>query len=182
MKQRRQMTILGALLVVWVAVAVWAWSQFESRPEVVATVPADTSEIAFFIDEGGPVKLHIAWLDSEETVGAPTRDLFSTAPIAPAASTEDDPQAADAALVQATPQQPVIGAALRYMGYVETAGGTLALLSDGSQMYLARQGNRVGPGYLVAIVDEMFVEIEYRGARRRLPVSRREGDSNGQLR
>ena len=182
MKDRRRKITLGALLVVWVAVAMWAWSAFQPRPQMAAVVAPADEEITFFLQEGGVVDLHLDWLDSEARVGPPVRDLFSTAPIVAAVAGQEGPGTegpSDPGAVEAAPVQPAVAATLQYMGYVETAGGTLALLRDGSQMYLAREGNRVGPGYLVAIVDEAFVEIEFKGARRRLPVSRQEGGSDG---
>ena len=81
--------------------------------------------------------------------------------------------------MQAAVEEPAVGAQLRYMGYVEMGGATIALLRDGPEMYLARLGDRVGPGYLITAVDATFVEIEYRGARRRLPVSAPENGNNG---
>lgn len=178
-KELRKKGILAALLVVWAAVAVWAWSSFQPRSPVAAVAALDTSEIAYFLEEGGPMKLHLDWLDREQPVGSPLRDLFSTAPISAAVPTEGTPDAADVAATTAPPQPPPIAAELRYMGYVETAAGTLALLREGSQMYLAGEGSRVGHGYLVAIVNEMFVEIEFKGTRRRLPVSGQESGTNG---
>jgi hypothetical protein len=181
-EQRRKKIMLGVLLLVWVAVAAWAWSAFQAPPRpFVAAAPPD-SEIAFFLQEVGPVDVHLEWLDRGTPAGAAARDLFSTAPISSTVAAGGGAEPAEqpaAGVADVVPAQPTIAAALRYMGYVETAGGTLALLREGSQMYLAREGNRVGPGYLVAIVDESFVEIEFKGARRRLPVSRQEGDTNG---
>jgi len=105
-------------------------------------------------------------LDRVMVVAEPRRDLFSTTPLAPAEVAEPaaSPEAEAAAAV------PTAGEQLRYMGYVEMSGGTIALLRDGAEMYLAQQGDRVGPGYLITVVDATFVEIEYRGTRRRLPV------------
>ncbi len=185
MTEQRQKIALGALLLIWVAVAVWAWSQFQKRPRAVATAPQTDSEIAFFLQDIGSVDLHLEWLETDEPVGAPARDLFSSAPISSAGGPAGGPGAADPGaeslqqVVAPVQLQPAIAAELRYMGHVETAEGTLALLREGSQMYLAREGNRVGPGYLVSIVDESFVEIEFKGTRRRLPVSRQGGDTNG---
>lgn len=186
MKDRRQKIILGALVFVWVVVGMWAWSTFQSDPPLVVVAASGDDEIASFLQEGGTVDVHLEWLDGDTQVGPPTRDLFSKEPIASVGSsgqgapgTTGETGAAEPDALQTTPEPPVVGAALRYMGFVETSRGTLALLRDGSQMYLAREGNRVGPGYLVAIVDQSFVEIEFKGARRRLPVSRQEGDING---
>ena len=186
MKGRRQKIILGMLVIVWVLVGMWAWSTFRSDPRVVAVTPSGDAEIALFLQEGGIADVNLEWLDGETQVGPPTRDLFSKEPIASvggsgqgAPGTTSETGAAEPGAAQTTPEQPVVAAALRYMGFVETSRGTLALLRDGSQMYLAREGHRVGPGYLVAIVDQAFVEIEFKGARRRLPVSRQEGDING---
>lgn len=180
MKEQRQKVILGVLLGVWAMVAAWAWSAFPSRPPGGNAVPPETTEITYFLEDGATPDMHLEWLDRGEPVAAATRDLFSTAPLAGPAEDPTAAVAADAVLAPAPP--PLIAAALRYMGYVQTSGGTLALLREGSQMYLAGEGHRVGPGYLVAIVDATFVEIEYRGERRRLPVSGQEGATNGQSR
>lgn len=180
MKERRQKAILAALLVVWVFVALWAWSRFQAGPPVPVGTPEETAEIAYFLEEGGTPELYLAWLDTAETVPEATRDPFSTAPIA--ATTQDaggTTEAAAEANAADIVLPPPIAASLRYMGYVETSAGTLALLREGSQMYLAGEGSRVGPGYRVAIVEATFVEIEYRGERRRLPVTGQEGATSG---
>lgn len=178
MKERRQQAILAALLVVWAAVAAWAWSSFQPRAPVAAVAPPDTAEMAYFLEEEGPMELHLDWLGREQPVGSPLRDLFSTAPISAGVPVEAPPGSADTS-TPPVPEPPVVAAELRYIGYVEISGGTLALLREGSEMYFAREGNRVGPGYLVAIVNEEFVEIEFRGTRRRLPVSGQESGTNG---
>jgi hypothetical protein len=178
MKEQRQKAVLAGLLVVWVLVALWAWSRFQAPPPMLAGEPAETTEIAYFLEEGGTPELRLDWLDGREAVPVPARDLFSAAPIVAATARGATPPAESAAAPAPLPPAP-IAAALRYMGYVETSAGTLALLRDGSQMYLAGEGSRVGPGYRVAIVNAAFVEIEYRGERRRLPVSGQEGATNG---
>ncbi len=120
------------------------------------------------------MRLRLDLLDLVTVVAEPRRDLFSTAPLAPAVAAEPagPPEA------EAGADVPTVGAQLRYMGYVEMGGGTIALLRDGPEMYLAQQGDRVGPGYLITVVDATFIEIEYRGARRRLPVYAPENGNN----
>ena len=183
MKEQRQKAILAALLVVWVFVALWVWWQFQARPRPVAGAPAETAEIAYFLEEGGNPELHLAWLDAAETPPAATRDPFTAAPIVAGAEGAAETTGSQPEVVTTTPAlPPPVAASLRYMGYVETSSGTLALLREGSQMYLAGEGSRVGPGYRVAIVEATFVEIEYRGERRRLPVNSQEGATSGPLR
>ena len=182
MKQGRQKLILGVLVAVWVLVALWVWSTYQARPSTVAIAAPQQSELAFFLQEAGPVDLHLEWFERQTPVGPPRRDLFSTAPIATATAAggaAPAPVQTDPGAGETVPEQSPIGAELRYLGYVETGDGTLALLREGAEMYFARQGSHVGPGYLVAIVDESFVEIEFKGTRRRLPVSRGGGGTNG---
>lgn len=175
MSMRSKKLLLAALLLVWVVVAVGVWASMRT-PATYAPVD-DFAAAASTVDRAPAMStsmhLRLDLLDRTAAVPAPSRDLFSTAPLSAA-------QAEDVAVAPApAPAETAVGAQLRYMGFVEMSGETIALLRDGPDLYLARRGDRVGPGYLIAQVDESFVEIEYRGARRRLPVYAPGNGTNG---
>ncbi len=164
MTTRHKKYTLAGLFVIWTLVAAGVWASLHSSPPAVAAGAAvalagERPQVA-----GVSMRLRLDLLDRHVVLPDPPRDLFSTAPITDPAATEFSAALAPVAA------EPLVGAQIRYVGYVEMGSGTIALLRDGPEMYLARQGDRVGPGYLVTVVDATFVEIEYRGVRRRLPV------------
>lgn len=176
MSMRSKKLLLAFLLLVWVLVAVGVWASMRT-PATYA--PTDDPAAASSALDRAPamstsMHLRLDLLDRAAVAPPPSRDLFSTAPLSAT-------QAEDVAVAPASPApaETVVGAQLRYMGFVDMGGQTIALLRDGPELYLARRGDRVGPGYLIARVDESFVEIEYRGARRRLPVYAPGNGTNG---
>jgi len=173
MSERGKKLLLGGLIVVWAIVAVRIWSGWTAAPPALAATPEPRSAPTEALEQRVSLSLRLDWLDRRQPAPPPRRDLFSMTPIAGPAA----PQTGATADVESPAIPPVPGGQLRYMGYVQIGGGTVALLRDGAQMYLVREGDRVGPGYLVAAVDVAFVEIEYRGSRRRLPVNGRESEA-----
>lgn len=174
---RRQLVLLAALVVALVAVMAYQFSGGPRRAAPIrggsapraATMPAPVASALEPVPE-----LRLAALDGERPRPASGRNLFRDRPAPPppappsaVAPVKPDPNAPP------PPPPPPPPITLKFIGLVQARDGTVAVFTDGRDVFYGREGEVIEGRYRIIRIGVESVEMSYvdgRG-RQRIPLT-----------